>query len=268
MNLTSIGFQRPKFIEPGQQIIYQEDVFKKHDKKFQFAGHRKVIVRVISAGIPGNFLVEIIRSKGVNAFPVGVKIEKPVPNLLRGFLISDDQAILFKSGTEDGGYFKSGGHLEGNDNGKKVVLDNADKGGMSVGATHSAGGIKGTVEGGSNIEFENREATITYKVNTDPVIDTFNGQKMTGKQVLSAINVDNGGKAFDDGGTVGTDQNPVKVKPGTVILTAPVESNPKKYDYNGKQMTGLEIASTINKRNEGVGFAAGGALVCSHGCGH
>jgi hypothetical protein len=261
MNFSEINnLPRPTAINPGDQIFYEEDVFFKHEKRHVFAGKRKAVVRVIGAGIPGNFIVEIVRCKGVNAFPEGAKIEKPEINLLRGFLIND-----FKKNPS----FKSGGHLEGVDEGgKKVALDSADRGGMSVGSTHADGGIKGKVAGSKDIEFENKEPVITSEVNNDSRVDTFEGKQMSPRQVLSEINVKNGGKAFAEGGETGTENKPVGFKGGEIILTAPVSDDQTQYDYNGRKRTALQIASEINERNKGVKITAKDGTVVDCPCNH
>ncbi len=250
----------PKTLSAGTRILYEESVFKKDGKKFAYYGKRQALVRVLSPGIPGSVVVEIVKCSGANAFPAGVKITKPVQNLLRGYLVESQE-------TAPDTNLKEGGHIEGVKNGKKVVLGTADQGGMSVGAAHTDGGIKGEVgEGGNRIEFENKEPLIKPEAVNDNTVDTFEGKKMNSKEILSYINVENGGRSlYEDGGETGTNTNPIQVPPGSVILTAPVSSNPKKYDYNGKKMTGLEIASEINHRGGGVKFEKGGQ---SCGCTH
>lgn len=260
MNFVEINnLPRPTAINPGDNIFYEEDVFFKHGKKHRFAGKRQIAVAVIGAGIPGNVIVEILRCKGVNAFPKGAKIEKPVINLLRGFLIN---------GFAEKINFKSGGHLEGVDgSGQKKVMDNADQGGMSVGSTHADGGIKGDVSGKA-IEFENKEPIITSKVNSDQKTYNFNGKQMAARQVLSEINVKNGGKSFADGGQAGTENKPVGFKGGEIILTAPVSDDKTEYDFEGKKMTALQIASHINENNGGVKMTARDGAIVDCPCNH
>jgi hypothetical protein len=250
MNLAmTMDLPRASVISCGNRILYHEDVFKRHEKRFFHVGKRVVYAEVIKAGIPGNSVINIIHSEGTCALPAGVKIEKPNANLMRGFLI--DQPCETK--------LKSGGYLEGIDkDGKKVKLDTAEHGGMSVGAKHTEGGIKGVVDNNQTIEIEDREPVLVEGVNDDPAIDTFEGKQMTAKQTLAALNVDNGGKDFAVGGETGTAARPLPFNSRQIILTAPISSNPKKYDWNGKQMTGMEIASAINVRNKGVAFDKGG----------
>lgn len=213
----------PQSIKPGISLIYEEDVFVKNNEKMMLAGKRKIIAEVLEKSIQGCFIVKIIKSKGYNAFPAGVKITKPEGNLLRAFIIEQEHLDKIN--------FKSGGHLEGTDaSGKKITLDNAAKGGMGIGSSHANGGIKakvGTEE--RPIEFEGNEIILTKAVSDDTRQYDFNGKKMTAKQVASQLNVDNGGVAFADGGEV-----PDKIK-----------CSGKRYNFSGADMADHEIATQL-----------------------
>ena len=172
---------------------------------------------------------------------------------------------------------KSGGFLIGRKNGKIYVHNNGDLGGYLVGRRHSQGGIKGQNKStGQPIEVETGEIQITSNAVKSDKKHTFNGKQMTNREILSALNVDGGGVAFDNGGQVESEYKhsdkvinngggkPIVYSGGEVILTRGAVSNPKKYDFNGKQMTTREIASAINVEGGGVSFDNGGETDC--GC--
>ncbi len=182
-------------------VVFVEDVFIKKNKKNVYLGRRVNSGQVVRDGIPGFLIIKIQHSSGVNPFPSGMEISRPVVNIMQRISFS----IQFAESADTGSY-RSGGHLEGQQDGESVQLDSAKKGGMSVGASHADGGIQGSV---------------------------------------------------------GTEQRPIEFEGEEIILTAPVASNPKKYDFDGQQLTGREIASKINVDNNGVAFAEGGQ---THSC--
>lgn len=189
---------KPHKIVFNQHILFEDQVFKTTNGKAVFLGIRQTIARVIGPGIPGSARITILASDGVNPYPVGSIVEKPVANLLQGF----DCNNHMKDGVLK---LKSGGHLEGFQNGKKVILEDAEKGGIGKGSTHAEGGIKGTV--GTNerpIEFEGEEIILTAPVASSTKKYEFEGQEMTGKQIASKINEDNGGVSFAKGGQPAT----------------------------------------------------------------
>lgn len=193
--------KRVTTITAGDIIYCEEDVFIKKHNKLVFAGKRVMVVQVIEQKVKGELICKIMKSAGTNALPVGIKISRPSANLKRGWQLTD---ITF-----DDEKLKSGGYLEGTQNGKKVQMADASKGGMSVGAKHTDGGIKGTV---------------------------------------------------------GSQEKPIEFEGEEIILTAPVASNPEKYEFEGKEMTGIEIASHINEKNGGVAIAASGGQASKIKC--
>lgn len=183
--------QKTRNIQPGDMISYKEDVFTPGNGMYKCIGERRTRVEVISV-TKGGAICKVINSVGPNADPVGALISRPVANLLRGKVIRSGQS------EED---YKSGGHLEGVKDGKKVVLDNASEGGMSVGASHADGGIKGSVGTQDKpIEFEGEEIILTAPVASSDKKYEFDGQELTGREIASKINVDNGGVSFSEGG--------------------------------------------------------------------
>lgn len=193
-NLTS-DLPRPQRINIDQVLCLCEDVFLKPEKVSLFVGIRRIIAKVVRQGLqPGYMVIRVIKSDGPNSLFVNQEVERPVVNLLNAY----DMGVKtdsFKAGGTTGGYV-----AEVN-NGKTTPLPDARKGGMSLGASHKENGIKGIV---------------------------------------------------------GTDQRPIEFEGQEIILTAPVSNNTKKYEFEGKQLTGRQIASQINVENGGVAFANGG----------
>lgn len=188
---------KPSKIDFDNIIFCEEHVFVKNNGKTICLGVRQNVVKVIGTGIPGSAKIEVLYSIGSNPFPVGSRFDMQMPLLMQGYECSH----LFDEGQMNEKKFKEGGHLEGYVGNKKVALASADKGGIGVGATHEQGGIKGAV--GTNqkpIEFEGKEIILTAPVAESGKKYNFNGQELTGKEIASKINQDNGGVAFDKGG--------------------------------------------------------------------
>jgi len=166
---------------------------------------------------------------------------------------------------------KSGGFLVGRKNGKIYVHNQGDLGGILVGRRHSEGGIKGENKStGQPIEVETGEIQLGKNAVQSNKKQLFNGKYMTNREILSELNKDGGGVAFEDGGKVEDEinksknivkqgaGNPIQYSGGEVILTRGAVSSDKKYSYNGKQMTTREIASEMNVEAGGVAFSKGG----------
>jgi hypothetical protein len=166
---------------------------------------------------------------------------------------------------------KSGGFLVGRKNGKIYVHNQGDLGGILVGRRHSEGGIKGENKAtGQPIEVETGEIQLGKNAVQSNKKQKFNGKLMTNREILSELNKDGGGIAFEGGGKVEDEigkskdvvkqgaGNPIEYSGGEVILTRGAVSSDKKYDYNGKQMTTREIASEMNVEAGGVAFSKGG----------
>lgn len=98
---------------------------------------------------------------------------------------------------------KKGGELNPDDPAIKSAVEHrsGDAGGLLVGKRHSEGGIKAINKStGQPLEMEGGEVVITRKAVSDPTPVTYNGKKMTKRQVLSAINQSGGGVSFAKGG--------------------------------------------------------------------
>jgi hypothetical protein len=102
------------------------------------------------------------------------------------------------------------------------------RGGHLVGRSHAQGGIKAVnKDSGQPLEVEGREVIINKKSVEDPTPHNFNGRKMTNRQILSAINSQNGnGVAFADGGDI----------PDKINVTR------RRHRYNGKVRSEASIA--------------------------
>lgn len=98
---------------------------------------------------------------------------------------------------------KKGGELNPDDPTVKAGVEHraGAAGGLLVGKRHSEGGIKAINKStGQPLEMEGGEVVITRNAVSDPKPVTYNGKKMTKRQVLSAINQSGGGVAFAKGG--------------------------------------------------------------------
>lgn len=247
INALSVSdLPKVRSLEPGVHVYFAESVFYRNGSRHVFQGERHSLVKIISNGLPGEVIVEVLKSKGANADPVGVHISKQTGNVLRGYECDEC--------TRDT-VMKAGGHLVGIENGKQVELNTAEKGGMGVGASHAEGGIKGDVAGIKNIEFERKEPVLVAGVSDDQTLYDYNGKKMRAIEIASDLNQKNGGVSFQKGGQPGTNDNPIYFTGQEVILTAPISDNKETYDFEGQKMTGLQIASRLNEKNGGVKFA-------------
>ena len=168
---------------------------------------------------------------------------------------------------------KSGGFLVGKKNGKIYMHNDGSMGGFLVGRRHSQGGIKGHNEStGQPIEVETGEVQIVPNAVNSEKKHNFNGKMMTNREILSYLNSEGGGVKFKDGGNVENEYKssnnvvnksagqPITYSGGEVIITRGAVSNPKKYRYNGKEMTTRQILSDINVQGGGVSFAEGGSV--------
>ena len=153
---------------------------------------------------------------------------------------------------------------------KEGVGTDARDGGIFKGKRHSEGGIAVDVIGGSPVEVETDEALIKNGEANSSESVSFDGKKMTPREVLSAINQDYGGVPIKKmGGMLDTDivkesngsKEPVVVEGGSIVITRNAILDEKtKHDFNGKSLTNKEILSEINKMNGGVAFEKGGNI--------
>jgi hypothetical protein len=219
---SNFKLKRVVQVNIGDIVYYEEDVFIMENKKPVFFGVRCTVVKVEKSLSPGQVLLKVIKSAGANAEPCGAQITRSVDNLLCGYDLND---MVF-----DSDKMKSGGHLEGVQNGKPIELDTAKQGGMSVGASHEEDGIKGVVGGEKRpIEFEGEEIILTAPVASNTDKYDFEGQQLTGREIASKLNVDNGGVSFAEGG-----------QPGKCRCSG------KKYNFGGQTIADADILKYIN----------------------
>ena len=102
------------------------------------------------------------------------------------------------------GIFKDGGDINPDSREvKKYFGQNGSVGGLLVGKRHSEGGIQAKVKStGQSIEMEGGDVVITRGAVSSPKKYNFEGKEMTGREILSDINVKGGGVAFKKGGKV------------------------------------------------------------------
>jgi hypothetical protein len=78
------------------------------------------------------------------------------------------------------------------------------------------------------------------------------------------------GKRHSEGGIKAINKStgqPLEMEGGEVVITRGAVSNPKKYDFDGKDMTTREILSKLNVDGGGVSFAEGGDIPDKMNCG-
>jgi len=78
------------------------------------------------------------------------------------------------------------------------------------------------------------------------------------------------GKRHSEGGIKATNNStgqPIEMEGGEVVITRGAVSNPKKYSFEGKEMTTREVLSKLNVDGGGVSFADGGDVPEKMNCG-
>jgi hypothetical protein len=137
-------------------------------------------------------------------------------------------------------------------------------GGVSKGAKHGPeGGIKGVVGPGQRpIEVQDNEIHLPPQVEDDTRQYSFEGQRLSAKEIASRLNVENGGVKFADGGKLGTTDNPLHYSGNNIILKAEVLTDRTLHEFEGQMKTPREIASEISVKNGGLAFAEGGIANC------
>jgi hypothetical protein len=203
--------KRPKGLTKDDIVKIVEDVFVQGETKPSFAGKRISVVRIVGNGIPGRVIVQVVKSRGVNAFPENARIQRPLSNVLNGHDLTGSN--------ED--YFKSGGSV-----------NNGSTGGYAQGPKHTDGGMPGVIKPtGKPIEFEGGEVIITAPAVEDNDKREFEGQMLTNRQILSKINESGGGVSFADGGSVSS-----------------CKCSGKAYKYGGETLTDYEIVNRMNTK--------------------
>jgi hypothetical protein len=103
---------------------------------------------------------------------------------------------------------------------------------------------------------------------------TFNGKRMSGREVASFLNHKYGGVEFAKGGEVGHvcgckqyyhgGELPTatvdELEGGEAVITVKTMESKSKYNFNGSQLTPRQILSQINVESGGKKFEEGGIL--------
>lgn len=157
------------------------------------------------------------------------------------------------------------GFLVGIKEGKKIYHTDGNLGGYLEGNRHSEGGIKGeNTSTGQPLEVEGGEVQIVPKAVTSTEQYSFEGKKMTPKQILSEINQSGGGVPIaKKGGSVEQvteGDHKLKLPAHSVIITRNAVSDDTKREFEGEMLTNREILSRINQSGGGVAFADGGSV--------
>jgi hypothetical protein len=128
--------------------------------------------------------------------------------------------------------YAEGGTVMGDGN----KTDDGKKGGYFVGRSHAEGGIKGiNKDSGQLIEVEGNEVIINKRSVQNPAKRMFEGKMMTNREILSKINQEGGGVAFEDGGEI-TKKN--------------CACTGKKYKFGGDLLSDYDIVEKIHADNE------------------
>ena len=151
-----------------------------------------------------------------------------------------------------------GGYLVSKENGKTVVHENGDKGGLLVGQRHSEGGIKmDNTSTNQKLEAETGELLLTNKIANNDKTYELDGKELSAKEVASNLNVQGGGIRFSAGGAVvdKREGSPVRVGGGAVVITRGTVLSDKTHSLNGKSgLTAVQVLSQINQDSGGNPF--------------
>jgi hypothetical protein len=181
----------------GKRFIYREDVFRKGGDTNTHVGSRYMILECMGeGGITDTLNLKVIQSS--DGLLPNTILNRPIRNIInRGREMGETfgKTII--------GNYKKGGELNPDDKKVKNYFEHksGSAGGLLVGKRHSEGGIKAINNStGQPLEMEGGEVVITRDAVSDPSLHTFDGKKMTQRQILSEINQNGGGVAFAEGG--------------------------------------------------------------------
>ena len=181
-----------------------------------------------------------------------------------------------------------GGYLASKKDGKTIIHEDGNQGGLLIGQRHNQGGIQMVNTSTKQpLEAETMEVVLTPEVSSSNKTYNLNGQTMTAKQIASSLNVQGGGVKFKRGGTVDKvqcsgkryrfggkimtdkeiiehiskdhivdirDGEPLTVGGGAIIITRGSVMSDELHDFNGKKMRPIEILSKINEDAGGLPF--------------
>jgi hypothetical protein len=160
-------------------------------------------------------------------------------------------------------------------------FDGFKDGGVVVGKRHSESDENGTGEKflvestGQVVELEGGEAVLTKESMESGDKFSFEGKKMTGREVASFLNHKYGGVEFKDGGSIDSGYGcntkyyhggelPTatvdSLKGGEAVITVRTMESRDKYNFNNRSLTPRQILSIINERSGGKKFERGGML--------
>lgn len=123
--------------------------------------------------------------------------------------------------------YAEGGHVYGD--GAKT--NDGKRGGFFKGRSHATGGIKAVnVDTGQPLEVEGNEVIINKRSVQDSKKRMFEGKMMTNREILSKINQEGGGVAFEDGGEINESN---------------CHCSGKKYKFGGETLTDYEIVKQL-----------------------
>lgn len=164
-----------------------------------------------------------------------------------------------------------------------TIEEEFKEGGVVVGKRHSESDENGTGEKflvestGQVVELEGGEGVLCKESMESEKLYTFDGKKMTGRQIASFLNHKYGGVQFAEGGEV--DKNAVcgcrskyyhggelpaatldSLKGGEAVVTVKTMESKDKYQFQGRQLTPRKILSHINQEAGGKKFEDGGII--------
>jgi hypothetical protein len=161
------------------------------------------------------------------------------------------------------------------------IEDEFKDGGVVVGKRHSERDENGTGERflvestGQVVELEGGEAVLSKESMQSDDKFSFNGKKMTGREIASILNHKYGGVEFEKGGSVDSvcgcntkyyhgGELPTAIvdslKGGEAVITVKTMESKDRYNFNNRSLTPRQILSIINEKSGGKKFEEGGIL--------
>ena len=288
-------------ISDNDLILIKEEVFVGDIDKPKHKGTRYVSCKVMSkGGMVDSLNLKVIKSVGANALTTGQMITRPIANL-----VSNGRKMVgsFKNGgempKEIESYFKEFAEINKKSNETTAIVNKiSDKDERPMGLTSDR--IRATQEYKEAKmqsdkafqrlrEFNSSEkgkAIQKYLRGFDRMEQMEIRKKYfskggelnpDNKEVKQYFAHDSGnaggvlvGKRHSEGGIKATNNStgqPIEMEGGEVVITRGAVSNPKKYSFDGKDMTTREVLSKLNVDGGGVSFAEGGDVPDKMKCG-
>jgi hypothetical protein len=288
-------------ISDNDLILIKEEVFVGDIDKPKHKGTRYVSCKVMSkGGMVDSLNLKVIKSVGANALTTGQMITRPIANL-----VSNGRKMVgsFKNGgempKEIESYFKEFAEINKKSNETTAIVNKiSDKDERPMGLTSDR--IRATQEYKEAKmqsdkafqrlrEFNSSEkgkAIQKYLRGFDRMEQMEIRKKYfskggelnpDNKEVKQYFAHDSGnaggvlvGKRHSEGGIKATNNStgqPIEMEGGEVVITRGAVSNPKKYSFDGKDMTTREVLSKLNVDGGGISFAEGGDVPDKMNCG-